>query len=255
MPISSNDAIAVPEGDIPGGTLTGGHAPGRAIGGGVWAAGTWGAEGRAIAGGVGVAGCGNGGYGWDDVCWSRKTKLVLSPSPTTLLFCSAPCGTRCWLMAIKLFGARFSIVQVLPCRRMHACRRETLGSSTTISFSPSRPIVVTALEIAMTLSVSGPLKNWMLTPLIGISSALKSVLLDLRLPISSQVYISTAQFAREFRAAFFLQHLQMAHVLSILHLGRKRTLSSPVPFSLFLSQSFAVPHHYLLQCPGNNVYF
>jgi len=62
MPMSSNDAIAVPEGDIPGGTLTGGHVPGppgRAIGGGVGAA--WGPEGcapgRAIGGGVAAAGC------------------------------------------------------------------------------------------------------------------------------------------------------------------------------------------------------
>lgn len=59
MPTSSNDAIAVPEGDIPGGTLTGVHAPGRTIGGGVGAA--WGPEGdapgRAIGGGVAAAGC------------------------------------------------------------------------------------------------------------------------------------------------------------------------------------------------------
>src|SRR5450755_1375569 len=101
-------------------------------------------------------------------------------------------------MAMKLFGARFSIVQEVPCRRMHACRRETLGSSTTISFSASRPSVVTALEIAITLSVRGPLRNWMLTPLIGISSAFKPVLLDLRLPITPQVYLSIEEFASEY---------------------------------------------------------
>lgn len=127
---------------------------------------------------------------------------MLSPRLTTLLFCSTPCCMRCWLMAMKLFGARFSIVQAFPCRRMHACRRETRGSNTTISFSASRPSVVTALEIAMTLSVRGPLRNWMLTPLIGNSSALKPVLLDLHLPITHQVYLSIEEFARDSRSVF-----------------------------------------------------
>ncbi len=195
MPISSNDAIAVPEGEIPGGILTGGHgpgSPGRAIGGGVA-----GATGRIIAGGVGAAGCSYATGCWNAACWRRKTKLVLSPRLTILLFCRIPCCIRCWLMATKLFDERFSIVQPFPCRRIQACLLENLGSKTTISFSPSRPIVVTALEIAMTLSVSGPLRNWMLTPLISISSALKPVLLDLHLPITPQVYLSIQQFARE----------------------------------------------------------